>query len=135
MVANAFPPFLGDDAELIGGNTYGKPVGQIALDRPACDDRLRVVAFQVENADGEGEYYSGLGDTMPVYCRASEDIFSPLGTASEAMIAEAGRFLTGGAAACSATSAPSHGANAGRRPETPLPPQPTVAQRDLPGLY
>ena len=34
---------LGANDGLIGGNTYGKPVGQIALDQKSCDDRLRVI--------------------------------------------------------------------------------------------
>ena len=45
MVINTFVPYLGNNMALIGANTYGKPVGQIALDRAQCDDRLRVVAL------------------------------------------------------------------------------------------
>ena len=50
---------------LVGSNTYGKPVGQIALDRSQCDDRLRVVAFRTENASRQGDYYTGLASTVP----------------------------------------------------------------------
>ena len=28
---------------LVGANTFGKPVGQFAFDKAACDDRLRVL--------------------------------------------------------------------------------------------
>ena len=60
LVMNSFVPFLGVNAALVGSNTFGKPVGQIALDQTACDDRIRVVAFAKENAAGQGDYYSGL---------------------------------------------------------------------------
>ena len=47
IVINGFVPYLHANAALIGTNTYGKPVGQIALDKSACDDRLRVIAFAI----------------------------------------------------------------------------------------
>ncbi|MEO6569823.1 MAG: peptidase S41, partial [Opitutaceae bacterium] len=40
LVINGFVPYLHANAGLIGTNTYGKPVGQIALDRSACDDQM-----------------------------------------------------------------------------------------------
>ena len=60
MVINGMVPYLGANMALVGSNTYGKPVGQIALDRPECDDRLRAVALKIENANRQGEYYTGL---------------------------------------------------------------------------
>ena len=56
---------------LIGTNTYGKPVGQIALDRAACDDRLRVIAFATQNAARQGDYYDGLATTVEASCQAA----------------------------------------------------------------
>src|SRR3546814_10202403 len=53
-------PWLGTDMTLVGADTYGKPVGQIALDNAECDDRMRVIAFALANADGQGDYYGGL---------------------------------------------------------------------------
>jgi carboxyl-terminal processing protease len=50
LVVNAFIPYLHASAALIGTNTYGKPVGQIAIDRASCDDRLRVIAFATQNS-------------------------------------------------------------------------------------
>ena len=55
LVINAFIPYLHARAALVGTNTFGKPVGQIAVDRSACDDRLRVVAFKTENAARQGD--------------------------------------------------------------------------------
>jgi hypothetical protein len=63
-VINAFIPYFRANAALIGTNTFGKPVGQIGLDRAACDDRLRVVAFRTENAERQGDYFDGLASKV-----------------------------------------------------------------------
>src|SRR3546814_11185492 len=60
LVINGMLPWLGTDMTLVGADTYGKPVGQIALDNAECDDRMRVIAFALANADGQGDYYGGL---------------------------------------------------------------------------
>lgn len=138
LVANAFPPYLGNDAALVGENTYGKPVGQEAFDRAACDDRLRIVSFKVENAAGNSDYYGGLVDSMPVFCPRGEDLYAPLGSSDEAMIAEAARFLEGGEANCTA-STPLGAARPLRAqaisPVPLVPGAPTAAQRDIPGFF
>jgi carboxyl-terminal processing protease len=95
MVINGMDPYLGANMALIGSNTYGKPVGQIALDQPACDDRLRAVALKVENANREGEYYTGLASTVANTCRASDDHTHQLGDPAEAMVRVALDFLAG----------------------------------------
>ncbi len=95
MVINGMDPFLGANMALIGSNTYGKPVGQIALDRPACDDRLRAVALKIENANHEGEYYTGLASTVANTCRVNDDIAHQLGDPNEAMVRVALDFLAG----------------------------------------
>ena len=136
LVANAFIPFLGNNIALIGSNTFGKPVGQIARDRSACDDRLRVVAFRSVNANDQGGYYGGLADVMPRTCRAEDEILKPLGDPTEASIAAALDFLGGrsctaigaaGGAVATAQQAP------GRR-ELIMPSAPTPAQLEIPGL-
>lgn len=48
LVINGMLPYLGTNMTLVGSNTYGKPVGQIALDKAECDDRIRVIAFATE---------------------------------------------------------------------------------------
>ncbi|MCJ8191082.1 S41 family peptidase [Sphingomicrobium aestuariivivum] len=105
LLANAFPPYYGNDTALVGSNTFGKPVGQIAIDRDACDDRLRVIAFKTVNADGVGDYIDGLADTYPVTCTASDNIMLPLGDSREDSIAKALGYMTNGAAVCSPISA------------------------------
>lgn len=143
LVTNAFLPYLGADIGLIGSNTSGKPVGQIAVDREECDDRLRVVAFQTQNADGEGEYFNGLAGVMDATCRAPDDFLSPLGNRNEASIAQALGFLRGEscvpivATAASSGDAPQSGrADINlRQPELLVPDAPTPAQREVPGMF
>jgi hypothetical protein len=57
---NAVIPYLGANTALIGANTYGKPVGQAYLERPACDDRLRAIAFVTQNSQKQGDFYDGM---------------------------------------------------------------------------
>lgn len=95
LVINAFVPYLHADIALIGANTYGKPVGQIAVDRPECDDRLRIIAFATSNAAGQGAYYSGLAPVMERSCQASDDIAWPLGDPRENSVKTALDFLAG----------------------------------------
>ena len=145
LVINAFVPYLGNNMALVGTNTFGKPVGQIALDRPACDDRLRVVAIAVQNSARSAAYYDGLAATVPNSCQAGDDLNFPLGDAREASVARALDFLAGRqcsriGASASATAS-TRGGEAGLRAvagggQTLLQPdRPTVPQRDVPGLF
>ncbi|GGD97294.1 peptidase S41 [Tsuneonella deserti] len=102
LLANSFIPYLGANTALIGSNTYGKPVGQIALDKPECDDRMRVVAFRTENANHQGDYYTGLASVFPNTCAAPDDLTHQLGDPDEGAIKAALDFLAG--RACSATT-------------------------------
>lgn len=136
LVANAFIPYLGDGIALVGTDTFGKPVGQIARDRSACDDRLRLVAFRTVNANDSGDYYTGLASVMPRTCRAADDIFKPLGDPQEASIATALDFLAG--RSCTAIGA-AGGSIAAQSPVPTtrtlmMPDAPTPAQLEIPGL-
>ncbi|MGB5722993.1 MAG: S41 family peptidase, partial [Parasphingorhabdus sp.] len=84
LVINAMIPYLDPNMALIGSNTFGKPVGQVGLDREACDDRIRIVAFATENADGNANYFSGLAGSVANSCQAADDITLPLGDPGEA---------------------------------------------------
>lgn len=136
LVINAFTPYLHTNAALIGTNTYGKPVGQIGLDRAACDDRLRVVALATQNAARNGNYYNGLASTVEATCQAGDDIAYQLGDPLEASTRQALNFLAG--RSCTAitgdASARSVQTSAARR-ELLSPDRPGVAQRDVPGLF
>ncbi len=144
LVINAFVPYLGTNMALIGSNTYGKPVGQIALDRTECDDRLRVVALAVQNSARSASYYDGLATTVPNTCQANDDIGYPLGDAREQSIARALDFLAGrqctriGATAGApptGTSPQGTTATLGRERQLLQPDRPSTPQREVPGLF
>lgn len=143
LVINAFVPYLGSNMALIGTNTYGKPVGQVALDREACDDRLRVVALAVQNSARSAAYFDGLASVVPNSCSATDDINYPLGDPREQSTARALGFLAGrsctriGAAAATAAARGSLRATGdGVEARTLLQPaRPSTVQRDVPGLF
>lgn len=146
LVINAMIPYHDANMALVGSNTFGKPVGQIGLDRSACDDRIRIIAFATENADGNANYFSGLASSLTNSCQAADDVSLPLGDPAEASTARALGFLAG--AACTpiagalqgATSSATTAASAQRAPlslprELLMPAQPTPAQREVPGSF
>ena len=136
LVANNLIPYLGGGLALVGENTFGKPVGQFAFDRTACDDRLRAIAFKTVNAAGNGEYYGGLASVVPVTCAAGDDFTHQLGDPEETSIAVALDFLAG--RSCTPISQSGAGISgqsvkAGARQIQPA--QPNVVQRENPGLF
>ncbi|WP_422059717.1 S41 family peptidase [Sphingopyxis sp.] len=140
LVINGMLPYLGTNMTLVGSNTYGKPVGQIALDKAECDDRIRVIAFATGNATGQSDYYSGLAPKIANSCAAADDLTLPLGDAREASVRSAIDFLAGNActtriADTSGLSAQSLGNRTTAKPEMLVSEQPRAAQRELPGLF
>jgi carboxyl-terminal processing protease len=139
LVINAFTPYFGRDLALIGGNTFGKPVGQIAIDRAACDDRLRVVAFSTRNANGFDDYFNGLAaniGTIGSTCQASDDVTRQLGDPQEGMVRTALDFLAGRSCnPIAATGQTSQSVRTPREPTLPTPANPSAAQREVPGLF
>ena len=138
LVMNAQIPYSRSNTALIGTNTYGKPVGQIAIDRSACDDRLRVIAFATQNADHQGDYYTGIAPKFSATCQASDDIGRPLGDPQEASIKTALDFLAGRpcAAAISASGITAQGVREGvERRELLMPERPDTVQREVPGTF
>lgn len=142
LVINSMAPYFGRNLALIGANTFGKPVGQIALDRSACDDRVRVVAFSSVNSRSQGEYFNGLASTLDVTCQAPDDLTRPLGDPQESSIRTALDFLAGRSCTAIALSGPSgniagqsqRGMIASDR-ELLVPDAPSPAQREVPGLF
>ena len=137
LVMNAVLPYLGANAALIGSNTFGKPVGQIAIDRAQCDDRLRIIAFATQNANRQGDYFNGLASKFQSTCRAPDDLANPLGTSQEGSIKTALDFLAGRACTPIGTASGLRGQSVGRDGTellTPAQPQGTV-ERNLPGAY
>jgi len=137
LVINGMLPFFHANEALVGTNTYGKPVGQIAVDRSACDDRFRIIAFATENGAHQGTYFNGLAPIMNTTCQAGDDIARPMGDPLEASTRAALDFLAGRSCAAIAAAPPS-----GAQGLPPLPPRmllsparPTAPQHEVPGLF
>ncbi len=135
MTINGMLPYLHANEALVGGNTYGKPVGQIAVDQSACDDRLRVIAFAVENRDHQGAYYDGLASKMDVTCRAGDDIAYPLGDPNEASTKAAIDFLAGRSCTPISASAGQTALAVTSKREPLMPDRPSTMQREVPGAF
>lgn len=104
-VMNAMLSYMRADTALIGANTYGKPVGQIGLDNPACsDDRLRVVALKLENASHRGSYFNGLWNEFDRRCAAIDDVTHAMGDPQESSTRAALDFIAGRACGASASA-------------------------------
>jgi C-terminal processing protease CtpA/Prc len=133
LVMNALIPYFGANVALIGANTYGKPVGQIARDRPECDDRFRIIAFQTVNRDNNGDYFNGLASSFQRTCRANDDLTKQLGDPTETSIATALDFLAGRPcnAITSSIGTLAVGASRGLLQSN----APSSAQREVPGLF
>jgi C-terminal processing protease CtpA/Prc len=134
LVINAFVPYLGANLALVGANTFGKPVGQIAIDRPQCDDRLRVVAFATLNAAGRGDYFSGLASSVGVSCRAPDDLSRQLGDPQEGSTRQALDFLAGKSCTPIPVGASQQSVGSAR-PELLTPERPSTVQREVPGSF
>ncbi len=141
LILNAMLPYLGGNVGMIGSDTFGKPVGQIGLDKAECDDRLRVVAFKTQNADRQGDYFNGLAEFVKSTCRAPDDITLQLGNPQEGSTRQALDFLNG--ASCtpiaSGISAQSQRGsqplNGAAEKQLLMPTNPDVYQRELPGSF
>ena len=89
LVINSLEPHA--EVTIVGDTTFGKPVGQIAVD--FCDQRLRPTAFETVNSLNEGQYFDGL----PVDCPAPDDLDFPVGAANDPALVTALGYLETGA--------------------------------------
>jgi carboxyl-terminal processing protease len=89
LVINALRPFM--PVVVIGGTTYGKPVGQYGI--AFCDKLLAPVSFALRNADGQGDFFDGFAPD----CTAPDDAGHQLGDPDEGSLKEAMTFATTGA--------------------------------------
>ncbi|MCH2487056.1 MAG: S41 family peptidase [Erythrobacter sp.] len=135
LVTNSFIPYLGDNLALVGTNTFGKPVGQFAFDRSACDDRLRAVTFKTTNANDQGEYFTGLASVVRRTCSANDGIFTQLGDPTEASVSAALDFLGGRTCTPISSGQDRTVQSAGGRQQLLQPNMPSPAQREVPGLF
>jgi carboxyl-terminal processing protease len=132
---NTMKPYV--ETAIVGSNTLGKPVGQLAFDLQGCEDRLRLISFKTVNALDEGDYYDGLAGTMPFACAAPDTLGAPLGTAEDSLVDEALYWLTHGA--CRTVMSAGTGDDRlkptfERATPYPRPQQPSDAEHWLPGV-
>ncbi len=124
---NSMAPWV--EVAIVGENTLGKPVGQLAFDLPNCQDRLRLVTFRTINALAQGDYYDGLAGTLRYACAATDTLDRPLGDAAEGLTAAALQWLGTGACGSVITQAPARSKPTGQpsagRPELANQPSPT----------
>lgn len=134
MVINSMTPWMRENSAIIGSNSYGKPVGQIAQDRSDCDDRLRIIAFKIENADRQGEYFDGLAGRTGASCKADDDIDAQMGSPTEASTRTAMDFLMGRSCTPMAAGARAQSVEGRKRALLPAG-RPSTAQRESPGIF
>ena len=135
LVMNTFVPYLGANAALIGSDTGGKPVGQIALDQAVCDDRIRVVAFSTQNSANQGFYYNGMASVMRATCQAPDDLTKPLGDPTEGSVRTALDYIAGRSCTAIVPTAAAKTNVQSKPREMLMPDTPTPAQREVPGLF
>jgi hypothetical protein len=137
MLMNSVIPYLGANTALIGANTYGKPVGQVFIDRSACDDRLRIIAFAVQDKNGQSDYFNGIASRFQKTCSAADEVTRALGDPQEASIRTALDFLAGRQCTpIGGTSATPQSLSEGTgQPALLTSPKPTAMQRELPGSF
>lgn len=88
LLINALKPYI--DVVTIGADTYGKPVGENGFN--FCSYVLYPMTFNMLNAAGAGNYFSGIAPTCP----ALDDLGHPLGDPDEASLAEALYYIANG---------------------------------------
>jgi carboxyl-terminal processing protease len=88
LIVTGLRPFM--EVEIIGDTTFGKPVGSYGFE--VCDLLLFPTAFELRNADGEGDYFDGLAPS----CEAADDTDLPFGDPAEASLAQALHFVESG---------------------------------------
>lgn len=121
LVINALTPFM--PVVIVGDRTYGKPVGQYQI--PFCDKLLAPVSFTMRNADGQGDFFSGLAPACP----APDDVENELGDPAEGSLREALTFVSTGA--CTRRAGASSRLSAGARGG----PVPAVGWRSVVNAY
>ncbi|GGH07364.1 S41 family peptidase [Mucilaginibacter phyllosphaerae] len=85
------------DVKLIGGTSYGKPVGFFAIDINKY--QLYVPQFETKNSAGNGGYYAGMTPGSPKYAGKQDydDVTKDFGDPTEALFAYAINYVKTGA--------------------------------------
>jgi C-terminal peptidase prc len=122
------------EVAIVGSDTYGKPVGQLAFDLAnACPDRLRLVTFKTVNATGATDYYDGLASSMRFACAASDTLGAPMGDPTDGLTQAALQWINTGACASVITAFTDGQAKVTPSSRYPLSKSPDAAERWIPG--
>ena len=89
LVINGLKPHM--DIKLVGTKTYGKPTGMYVIESRVSDLVYVPVCFSILNANGEGDYYTGI----PVDIEQIDDITRPFGDLNEASLSAAISHIEG----------------------------------------
>ena len=88
LLINNLKPYM--DVRLIGGTTYGKPVGFFPI--PVGDWYVFPVSFRTTNKNGEGNYFGGI----PVNSQVADGLDKDWGDVNEASLASAIKNISSG---------------------------------------
>jgi len=123
------------EVAIVGSDTYGKPVGQLAFDLAnSCPDRLRLISFKTANANGASDYYNGLASSMRFACAASDTLGAPMGDPADGLTQAALQWINTGACASVISSFVDGQAKTSPASRYPLSRQPSAAERWVPGI-
>ncbi|MBK7904704.1 MAG: peptidase S41 [Proteobacteria bacterium] len=123
------------EVAIVGSDTFGKPVGQLAFDLGnACTDRLRLVTFKTVNAIGAGDYYEGLASSMTFACAAEDTLGAPMGDPADGLTQAALQWINTGACASVISTVVAGQAKASPSSRYPLLGPPSAVERWLPGV-
>jgi carboxyl-terminal processing protease len=129
---------LGADVAVVGEASYGKPVGQYGFSSPDCPELLYLLSFQLASGGVRAQYFGGLPDAAwaGASCAAGDDLAHTMGDPAEVMTAAALGWIADRSCAGGAIPPTSSAARLARRLASPLEaPEPTLAQRHVPGLF
>ncbi|QQL50970.1 S41 family peptidase [Mucilaginibacter ginkgonis] len=99
---NALRPYM--NVQLVGGTTYGKPIGFI--DIKIGTYTMYLPAFEIRNANGDSNYYNGMtpgSSTYPGYATA-DDLTHDFGDSNEGLLSAVVNYLNGGVYKSNSTS-------------------------------
>ncbi len=123
------------EVAIVGSDTYGKPVGQLAFDLAnACPDRLRLVTFKTANASGATDYYDGLAASMRFACAATDTLNTPMGDPADGLTQAALQWINTGACASVISAFTDGQAKSKSLSRYPLAKTPDAAERWIPGI-
>ena len=96
LLINGLDPHI--ELAIVGSETSGKAVGQYAFDLDAdnCETRMRLIAFEIQNGEGQGGYFTGLVSTGRfTFFEAADDATRPFADAQEDSFVTAINWLSG----------------------------------------